>query len=119
MKYRKDITDYIVSQLGEYYKKRDYRIYEQDGLIYMANYDAEIRNKINCFTPYSLLWGDTKYIKNEIEEKFGVKFTKNGIAGVDIVCKCGESKNFSAYYGDYRILLRCNKCNNNFSAYSG
>ncbi len=116
MKYRKDITNYLVSQLGDQYKKKDYKFYEQEGLLYKAEYNYENKNKIECFTHYSLLWGSDKYIKQEIEEKFKVKFNEKSC---DIVCKCGESKNFSAYYGSYEILLRCNSCNNKFSAYSG
>lgn len=117
MKHRKDITDYLVSQLGEYYKKKDYKFYEQDGLLYMAEYNYENKNKIECFTYYSLLWSnETIHIKQEIEEKFNIKFAEKGC---DIVCRCGESKNFSAYYGEYEILLRCNSCDNKFSAYSG
>jgi hypothetical protein len=115
MKHRKDITEYLVSQFGEYYKKKDYKFYEQDGLLYMAEYDYE--NKIQFFTHYSLLRGNNNmHIKQEIEEKFKIKFSEKGC---DIFCKCGESKNFSAYYGEYNILLRCNSCDNKFSAYSG
>lgn len=117
MKYRKDITDYLVSQLGIFYKKKCYKFYEQDGLLYMAEYNYENKNKIECFTHYSLLWGNDGYtMKKEIEEKFNLKFAKKGC---DIICKCGESKSFSAYYGEYEISLRCNSCHNKFSAYSG
>ena len=35
MKYRKDITNYLVSQLGDQYKKKDYKFYEQEGLLYL------------------------------------------------------------------------------------
>jgi len=117
MKYRKYITDYLVSQAGEYYKKKDYKFYEQDGLLYLANYDYENKNRIKSFTSYSLLWFDGgEELKNKISKKFNVQFAKQGS---DIVCKCGESKNFSAYYGQYALLLRCNACNNSFTAYSG
>jgi len=117
MKYRKDITEYLISHLGEYYKKKEFKFYEQDGLLYMAEYDYENKNRITCFKRYSLLWNENViYIKKEIEEKFKVSFAKEGC---DLICRCGESKIFSAYYGDYRILLRCNFCNNKFTAYSG
>jgi len=83
----------------------------------MAEYNYENKNKIECFTRYSLLWSNnTTHIKKEIEEKFNVKFAEKGC---DIICKCGNSKNFSAYYGEYKIFLRCNSCDNKFSAYSG
>lgn len=32
MKYRKDITNYLVSQLGDQYKKKDYKFYEQESI---------------------------------------------------------------------------------------
>lgn len=117
MKHRKDITEYLIFRLGEHYKNKEFRFYEQDGLLYMASYGYENKNKIECFTHYSLLWGkDEIHIKKEIEEKFKVKFSKEEC---DLICKCGKSNNFSAYYGEYEILLRCNSCNNEFSAYSG
>jgi len=114
MKYRKDITDYLISQLGEYYKKKEFRFYEKDGLIYMADYDEK---RIACFTNYSLLWfNGGEEIKQNIINKFNIKFAEEGS---NIICRCGEDKNFSAYYGSYEIILKCNKCNNKFSAYSG
>lgn len=117
MKLRKDITDYLVSQLGNHYKQKVYKFYEQDNLLYMANYNYDKKNTIEYFSNYALLWHDSEiHLRKEIEEKFNVKFTDKGC---DMVCKCGKSKNFSAFYGVYEILLRCNSCNNKFSAYSG
>lgn len=116
MKFRKDITEYISKQLGKDYKSKVFKVYEQDGLLYMANYNYDNKNKIESFSNYSLLWGDANHLNKEIEDVFNVKFA---LKGCDLICKCGESKNFSGYYGHYRMLLRCNSCDNNFSVYSG
>ena len=113
MKYIRDITEYLISQLGDDYKKKDYKFYEQNGLLYLADYDER---KIVSFTQYSLLWFDGGEIKQKIIKKFNVKFPGEGS---DIICRCGEHKNFSAFYGSYEIILRCNSCGNKFSAYSG
>jgi hypothetical protein len=113
MKFRKDITDYLISQLGDHYKKKDFKFYEQDGLLYGANYDYNNnKNRITHFTSYDFLWFEGgEQIKQNIEKIFNVKFSKGEN---DAVCKCGESKKFSVFGGDYCIRLRCNKCNNVF-----
>lgn len=116
MKYRKDITDYLIQNHGIKYKKRDYKIYEQNDILYMAGYEYG-KNKINRFTSYAYLWHeDDIEIRSKIEKTFNVKFANEGAY---IVCKCGESKNFSSFYGSYEIILKCNKCENQFTAYSG
>lgn len=116
IKYRKDITDYLISELGEYYKKKDYKFYEQDGFLYNANYDHENPCRKLNFTSYSLLWFDDGLkLKPKIEKKFNVKF----IEELDIVCRCGETKQFIARYGDYSLILQCNRCKNEFTGYSG
>ena len=116
MKFRKDITDYLIQNKGSDYKKKTYKIYEKENILYMAEYEYG-KNKISRYGCYSLLWHESdKEIKNKIEEKFKVKFSNKNI---DIVCRCGESKSFSSFYGSYEILLRCNNCGNEFSAYSG
>jgi hypothetical protein len=115
MKHREDITEYLISQLGDYCKNKEYKIYEQDGLLYLANYNEDEEN-ILYFTPYSLLWHKNhQKTKQNIIEKFNVNFDLDS----NIVCKCGNDKNFSAQYGDYELFLICNSCGNKFSAYSG
>jgi len=117
MKYRKDITEYLISELGEYYKKKDFKFYEQDSFLYMAEYGCNNKNKIESFIAYTLLWfNGGEEVKNKIIEKFNVKFAKEDS---DVICRCGETKCFSAFYGSYEIMLRCNSCGNEFSAYSG
>ena len=117
MKYRKDITDYLVSRFPNYhsYNKKEYSIYEQDGFLYKASYDYENEDIIEFFTSYDYIKYELS-ARKEIEEMFNVKFAEEKC---DIVCMCGESKNFSAHYGEYEIFLRCNSCGNKFCAYSG
>lgn len=116
MKFRKDITDFLIENKGSDYKKNIFKIYEKENVLYMAEYEFG-KNKISRYGSYCLLWHESDVeIKNKIEEKFGVKFSNDN---VDIVCRCGESKSFSSFYGSYEILLRCNNCGNKFSAYSG
>jgi len=117
MKYRKDITEYLISELGEYYRKKDFKFYEQGGLLYLADYNYNSKNRIESFSAYTLLWfAGGEEMKSKIIEKFNVKFAESNS---DIVCRCGETKCFSGFYGSYEILLRCNSCGNEFSAYSG
>jgi hypothetical protein len=116
MKYREDITEYLISRLGDYYKNKDFKFYEQDGLIYMANYSYE-NEDLSYFTDYSLLWfKGGEEIKQDIIKNFNVKFAPKYC---NIICKCGNDKNFSAHYGGYVIFLICNSCGNEFVAYSG
>ena len=116
MKYRRDIHDYIVSQLGDYYKKNTYKPYEQDGVIYGANYPYEEKRKICCYTDYSLLWSEEeRIVKEKIVDKFNVKF----LSSSDIVCRCGEFTQFSSFYGSYSLRLKCNRYGNTFTVYSG
>ncbi len=119
MIYREDITEYLIFQLGNYYKKKEYRIYEQNGLPYMANYDED--GNILYFTSYSLLWHKSHHkIKQDIIKKFNVNFyLGRRQPEINIVCRCGNDKNFSAQYGHYELFLICNSCGNKFSAYSG
>ena len=115
MKYRKDITDYLI-EFDLSFKDKDFNVYELNNLLYKAEYDYN--NKITHFTSYDLLWSDkSKKIKEKIEKKFNVKFIVKDNS--NIVCKCGEFNSFSAMYGSYELLLKCNVCNNTFSAYSG
>lgn len=114
MKLRKDITEFLIAQLDDYYKKKDFKFYEQKGLLYAADYDEA--GKISHFDAYDLFWCESnRHLVDVIEKKFNVRFQKD----CDVVCKCGKSKNFSAYYGDYNLSLRCNSCDNEFSVYSG
>jgi hypothetical protein len=116
MKYRKDITDFLILRMGDTYKKQEFKIYEQDNVLYMADYEYG-KNEISRYAYYSLLWNETQAeIRLEIEEKFKVKFASERS---DIICKCGKSKSFSAFYEGYGISLRCNECQNEFSAYEG
>lgn len=102
--------------LGKDYKESHYKIYEQDGLLYQAEILND-KNKIEFYTPYGMLWHvDHQQIKTDVSEKFNVKFIDRD---EDIVCRCGQSKSFSAYYGVYELILICNKCDNEFTAYSG
>jgi len=114
MKYRSDIYDFITSYDERYdFKHKNYRPYEQNGLIYMANYE---NNKIISYNPYSVFLGNIgNKLLNELCEKFDVNIAKKNS---DIVCRCGESKKFSACYGNYELILKCN-CGNSFTAYSG
>lgn len=117
MRYRKDITDYLIKELGKEYKRKSYKFYEQDGELYSANYDYDKKTKIIFYSCYDKLWTpDEKKIAIKIVEEFNVTFSDNSS---DIVCRCGDSKSFSAFYGDYEISLRCNKCGNAFVSYSG
>ena len=124
MKYRKDITEFIFERLDKIgYNKsackiNQFKVYEQEGLLYMANRgDGDIvhHNKIECYTKYSLLWTEGgKILKPIIEKKFDVSFDSKYV-----VCTCGQHLHFSAYYGEYSLILKCNVCNNEFVAYSG
>jgi len=117
MKYRHDITvDIWVLHLGNKGKpKKDYKAYVNDnGLVYMANYDYDNPNKITHYTYYSL-FGVTDEIKEKVMYKYRVAFAES----VDkIICRCGEHK-FRAFYGDYELILECVVCLNQFTAYSG
>ena len=117
MKFRKDITEYFIEGMGDTcYKRKDFKFYEQDGLLYAASYNMDKPNKIDCYGDYTFFDFNGKHpLGLEIEVEFDVKFSEGGS---DVVCRCGKSDSFSAFYGDYRISLRC-KCGNEFSAYSG
>jgi len=115
MKFRKDITDFLIQKRNDY-KKNIYKVYEENDILYMAKYEYG-KNKISRYCCYSLLWSESdKIIKNGIEEHFKVKFSDKS---VEVVCRCGKSNMFSSYYGSYEIILKCNNCDNEFSAYSG
>ena len=124
MKYRKDITIFIWELLyGKPTLKnhksapnKNYKVYVNDcGMAYMANYFYEDKNRISHYTDYSL-YGITPEMMRQTEEKFKIAF-----AAPDdrIVCRCGEKYSFSAFYGSYELILKCEKCLNQFSAYSG
>jgi len=115
MIYRKDITEFLKTIDSKRFKNKEFKFYEDNGLLYEANYEYGT-NRLTHYTFYSLLWHETdKIIREEIEKKFNVKFPEPNTI---IVCKCGKSNEFSAYYGSYEIFLRCS-CGNDFSAYSG
>lgn len=112
MKYRNDITEYLKERM-EYFKK-DYKIYEQNDLLYRAEYFYDSKNKIECYTDYHLV-GVSDDLKKEIEKEFNVLFAHKSM----VVCRCGKMKSFSAKYGAYVLILICNECGNEFTAYSG
>lgn len=118
MKYRKDITEYIwkvgLGYIGKYPKA--FKAYlSNEGLIYMANYFTDNPNKISHYSGYSL-YGVTAHIKLDAMKKFKVGFAEPDDR---IVCRCGLNKRFSAFYGDYTLILKCEVCQNQFTAYSG
>jgi hypothetical protein len=115
IKYRKDITDHIMELLKFPCKKSPLLVYEIKGELYGVNWGSS--HRIEFFVPYSIyMGGGMDSIKKEIEDKFSVKFAEKG---KDLICKCGESEKFSASYGRYEFLLKCNSCGHKFSAYSG
>lgn len=117
MVFRKDITDYLISQYGDNYKHNDYKVYEQDAILYHAEYNYDT-NVITNYVEYkSIMWNKgTADIMTDISNKFLVLFNTDNSY---IVCKCGETDRFSAYKGSYELRLKCNRCGNDFSAYSG
>lgn len=112
MRKREDISKFLIDSLKYNNTTCDYSVYEQNGLLYMANYNDDFK-KLLYYSEYTII---EKSYKDMIERKFNVTFARKKD---DIICKCGESKCFSAYYGDYEIFLKCNKCGNKFSAYQG
>lgn len=118
MKYRKDIHEFLTKLLPDSsFKRKEYRFYEQNGILYQARIDNDDKKTILFYEDYSLLWfKGGEEIKEKIIKKFNVEFSKKDC---DIICKCGESKKFSAFYGDYTLKLKCNECSNLFTAYSG
>jgi hypothetical protein len=119
MKYRKDIHDYLISlqDNDKYYYKKDYKFFEQDGLLYRAEYDQENKNKIKSYGSYYDLFLNNKLeLLNKIEQKFNLTFANDDC---DIICRCGASNQFSAYVPGYELVLKCNNCGYEFTAYSG
>jgi len=120
MEFRKDITDFLIKELGGHYKKKVFKFYEQDGKLYRANYNIDSPNRIDSYTAYSLLWFyEGRALKPTIEKKFNVTFTYKTSKKEHVVCRCGETDMFSGKYGDYEFRLVCNACGNDFSVYSG
>jgi hypothetical protein len=111
MKYRKDIHDYLIS-LDKYYSKKDYKIFEQDGFLYRAEYDYDNKNKILYYGSYYDLHFDDKLelLLNSIENKYNLNFAGYGC---DIICRCGTSNKFSAHIAGY-VILKCNNCGHEF-----
>jgi hypothetical protein len=120
MIYRKDITDFLfsanVESLNILYMKAHRK--EKDNRLYRADYDQDTKKILSFSTLTGILWGaDGEKIISEIKKKFpGVIVRKEPN---NIICKCGEEESFSARIGSYELLLKCNKCGNEFSAYSG
>jgi hypothetical protein len=111
IKYREDITGHIMElyRLPPSYRN-GVKAFEIKGELYMYEENG-------FYSPYALYVGpESESLKKEIEDKFSVKFAKEG---EDLICKCGESEKFSASDGRYEVLLKCNSCGPKFSAYSG
>ena len=124
MKFRRDITEYIWElRFGfespfKFLPKetKHYKAYVSNcGLIYMANYFFENENKISHYSYYSLC-GITEEMMEKVTNKFKVTFAAKDDR---IICRCGKNKSFSAFYGGYELILKCEVCLNEFTAYSG
>jgi len=131
---RKDIEEYIQTLIDEsYIKYKSYydinkygcsvfksELYEINGVIYQPDYkDGCVESYGEVSFPY-LACNSKGHLELEMIEKVKERFNVGFVEDVfDIVCGCGESKMFSAYYGSYEIYLRCNSCGKSFVAYSG
>ena len=114
MKYRRDIHLWLVKRMGN--GSKWHKVYQHsNGLLYCASYDFNNKNKISYYSYFSV-WGITAQLKEEIEDYFKVAFAQEDDR---IVCRCGESTKFSAFYGKYSLILKCEECLNQFTAYSG
>lgn len=114
MKLRRDIQEWMIETSRDRFKgnKNLLKVYQHtDGVLYGALYgeDGKTIERYGYFSIYGI-------DKNMVEKHFNVKFAPKE---APIVCKCGESEHFSASYGNYKLNLKCNKCGNEFTAYSG
>ena len=67
MKFRKDITDFLLFYENRY-EHFEFRMYEQDNIVYVANYDGNDVEKILYFSDCHCYFGESdKYILLEIE----------------------------------------------------
>lgn len=115
MKYRKDIHDFLKNESPRAFKCvgyiRDARPYEQDGNLYRARFDDG--GAIQFFVSFEPKNYECQSLAGKVKEKFEVE-----VAPDEVVCRCGDKEHFAAYYGNYRLMLRC-QCGHEFSAYSG
>jgi hypothetical protein len=108
---RQDIIDYVKLKYSY-----SYNIYEKDNILYNAECCTTVRGN-NEITNYCYL-STHKNIKDDLIKTFGIEFKGNDMESI-IVCRCGETDYFKAFYCGYSLELECTKCNNNFVAYSG
>lgn len=116
MRYRKDIHDFLKKESPRAFTLpgyiRDGRPYEQDGDLYCARFSDQ--GEIEYYTRYEPTDYECRSLSEKIKECFGVGVSPHD----EIVCRCGDKNSFSAHYGGYCLMLRC-QCGNEFSAYSG
>lgn len=102
MKYREDINKFTEENFDKEEKK--FKLYEENNIIYLTTNDKFFTS------PYDYLNVD---IISKIEDEFKVEFADLTIY---YVCICGSSL-FFVRYEEGDIILKCNKCNNEFSPY--
>lgn len=112
MKLRKDIRDFLKSQVEESGQEGCVDdVYEQDGVLY-ERCDEE-NNKHYSPKLFHIYMKDNDLVERLLKGYFGVRF---GEDSDNYYCICGESKAFSVSEKRRdKIVLTCTKCGNEFS----